>query len=151
MSDEYGPRRVRVLSLLPGRLATDRMRELQASAPDPEAAARALAAEIPLRRLGDPTEFGRVAAFPAVASGELPDGHPPCGRRRPTQDILKHGHSEHRNRQRCDRPARPSVGRHNTVPVDWHADAIDMLSFVAGHLHNAGGRTAAARHECEPR
>jgi 3-oxoacyl-[acyl-carrier protein] reductase len=63
MSDEYGPRRVRVLSLLPGRLATDRMRELQASAPDPEAAARAIAAEIPLRRLGDPTEFGRVAAF----------------------------------------------------------------------------------------
>jgi 3-oxoacyl-[acyl-carrier protein] reductase len=63
MSDEFGPRRVRVLSLLPGRLATDRMRELQASAPDPEAAARNAAAEIPLRRLGDPTEFGRVAAF----------------------------------------------------------------------------------------
>lgn len=63
MSDEYGPRRVRVLSLLPGRIATDRMRELQASAPDPEAAARAIAAAIPLRRLGDPAEFGRVAAF----------------------------------------------------------------------------------------
>jgi 3-oxoacyl-[acyl-carrier protein] reductase len=59
LADEYGPRGVRVLSLLPGRLLTDRNRALLDSA---EALAAAEAA-IPLRRLGDPAEFGRVAAF----------------------------------------------------------------------------------------
>lgn len=59
----YGPRRVRVVSLLPGKIATDRMRDLYGSAPDPDAAIRAAAEEIPLRRLAEPTEFGRVAAF----------------------------------------------------------------------------------------
>ena len=60
MADELGPRGVRVNGLLPGRVATDRLRELDG--PDPEVAARA-AASIPLRRYGDPDEFGRVAAF----------------------------------------------------------------------------------------
>lgn len=59
MADEYGPRGVRVLSLLPGRVFTDRNRELLA---DPADQSRA-EAEIPLRRIADPAEFGRVAAF----------------------------------------------------------------------------------------
>lgn len=60
LADEAGPAGVRVNALLPGRLDTDRVRELDG--PDP---ARRTAAEqaIPLRRYGHPDEFGAVAAF----------------------------------------------------------------------------------------
>lgn len=60
MADELGPRGVRVNALLPGRVATDRVRELDG--PDPAVAER-MAGTIPLRRYGEPAEFGRVAAF----------------------------------------------------------------------------------------
>jgi len=63
LADHLGPRGIRVLSLLPGRISTDRSVELFAAAPDPEKAKAQAAATIPLRRLGDPAEFGRVAAF----------------------------------------------------------------------------------------
>ncbi|MEV0900758.1 SDR family oxidoreductase [Actinoplanes sp. NPDC049802] len=63
MADEFAPRGVRVLSILPGRFMTDRSRELFEAAPDPAAAAETVAAGIPLARIGEPTEFGRVAAF----------------------------------------------------------------------------------------
>jgi 3-oxoacyl-[acyl-carrier protein] reductase len=63
MADEYGPRGVRVVSLLPGRIMTDRNRELFGAAADPEQARAQAEAAIPLRRIGDPAEFGRVAAF----------------------------------------------------------------------------------------
>src|SRR3954452_20960982 len=59
LADELGPRGIRVFSLMPGRILTDRMTSLM---PDPEARDR-LAATIPLRRMGQPEEFGRVAAF----------------------------------------------------------------------------------------
>ncbi|MDT0343366.1 SDR family oxidoreductase [Streptomyces litchfieldiae] len=61
LADEYGPHGVRVFGLLPGRIATDRMRQLDAGA-DEAARERALAG-IPLGRYGEPEEFGRVAAF----------------------------------------------------------------------------------------
>ena len=63
MADQYGPRGVRVVSLLPGRLLTDRNKELFDATGDPEAAAVEAAAAIPLGRLGAPGEFGKVAAF----------------------------------------------------------------------------------------
>ncbi|WP_306209332.1 SDR family NAD(P)-dependent oxidoreductase [Actinoplanes sp. RD1] len=63
MADEFGPRGIRVVSLLPGRILTGRTRRLQEATGDAEAAAVRQAAEIPLRRLGEPAEFGRVAAF----------------------------------------------------------------------------------------
>jgi 3-oxoacyl-[acyl-carrier protein] reductase len=63
LADEYGPRGVRVVSLLPGRILTDRNRELFAATGDPERARAAAEAAIPLRRIGEPAEFGRVAAF----------------------------------------------------------------------------------------
>jgi 3-oxoacyl-[acyl-carrier protein] reductase len=63
MADEFAPRGVRVVGLLPGRVLTDRNRELFAAAGDAEAAAARVAETIPLRRLGEPAEFGRVAAF----------------------------------------------------------------------------------------
>jgi 3-oxoacyl-[acyl-carrier protein] reductase len=60
LAQEVAPSGVRVLGLLPGRIATDRAVELAKA--NPEAAAR-LDAQIPLGRLGTPEEFGRVAAF----------------------------------------------------------------------------------------
>jgi 3-oxoacyl-[acyl-carrier protein] reductase len=54
---------VRVVSLLPGSILTDRGKELMAGKPDPEQARRDTEARIPLRRMGQPAEFGRVAAF----------------------------------------------------------------------------------------
>ncbi|TYB99722.1 SDR family oxidoreductase [Micromonospora sp. WP24] len=63
IADEYGPRGVRVVGLLPGRILTDRSRELLAATGDPDRALIEIEAGIPLRRIGDPAEFGRVAAF----------------------------------------------------------------------------------------
>lgn len=63
MADEFGPRGVRFVSLLPYRIATDRSEELFLATGDPEGARARVEAEIPLRRIGAPAEFGRVAAF----------------------------------------------------------------------------------------
>ncbi|MFC4106199.1 SDR family oxidoreductase [Micromonospora zhanjiangensis] len=63
LADEYGPRGVRVVSLLPGRIMTDRNRELFAATGDADRARAEAEAAIPVRRLGEPAEFGRVAAF----------------------------------------------------------------------------------------
>ena len=59
LADEVGPRGIRVLGLLPGRVLTDRTISLT---PDEADRAR-IAEQIPLRRYGDPDEFARVAAF----------------------------------------------------------------------------------------
>jgi 3-oxoacyl-[acyl-carrier protein] reductase len=63
LADELGPAGVRVNGLLPGRVGTERVAELDAASGDPEAARVAAVATIPLRRYGEPVEFGRVAAF----------------------------------------------------------------------------------------
>ena len=63
LADEVGPRGVRVLGLLPGRMATDRVAELDALSGDAGAARARNEAAVPLRRYGTPEEFGRVAAF----------------------------------------------------------------------------------------
>lgn len=63
LADELGPRGVRVNGILPGRLTTERMLELDSAGGDPDGARRAAAATIPLGRYGEPEELGRVAAF----------------------------------------------------------------------------------------
>jgi 3-oxoacyl-[acyl-carrier protein] reductase len=64
MSDELAPRGIRVMSLLPGRIKTDRNRQLLWGDTDEANRARAqVEATIPLGRMGEPEEFGRVAAF----------------------------------------------------------------------------------------
>lgn len=63
LSDEVGPRGIRVNGLLPGRLATDRVAELDALSGDAAQARHQHEASIPLQRYGEPEEFGRVAAF----------------------------------------------------------------------------------------
>jgi 3-oxoacyl-[acyl-carrier protein] reductase len=63
LADELGPRGIRVNGLLPGRIGTERVAELDASTGDP-AGARARAIEsIPLGRYGEPAEFAAAAAF----------------------------------------------------------------------------------------
>lgn len=68
LADELGPRGIRVNVVLPGRYDTARLRELEATWAErddttTEAVRERAAAGIPLRRLGEPAELGRVAAF----------------------------------------------------------------------------------------
>jgi 3-oxoacyl-[acyl-carrier protein] reductase len=63
LADEHGPSGVRINGLLPVRIATDRVRELDALLGDPDEVRARLSQAIPLRRYGEPAEFGRVAAF----------------------------------------------------------------------------------------
>ncbi|TXL92941.1 SDR family oxidoreductase [Streptomyces sp. IB2014 016-6] len=63
LADEVGPRGIRVIGLLPARIDTDRVRELDALSDDPAAARAGHESRIPLRRYGTPEEFGRTAAF----------------------------------------------------------------------------------------
>jgi 3-oxoacyl-[acyl-carrier protein] reductase len=63
LSDELGPRGIRVVGLLPARIDTDRVRELDGLSADPEATRAGHESRIPLRRYGTPEEFGRTAAF----------------------------------------------------------------------------------------
>ncbi|MFJ8974585.1 MULTISPECIES: SDR family oxidoreductase [Streptomyces] len=63
LADELGPRGIRVVGVLPSRIDTDRVRELDALSGDAEAARTANEARIPLRRYGTPEEFGKTAAF----------------------------------------------------------------------------------------
>ncbi|MGY2874716.1 3-oxoacyl-[acyl-carrier protein] reductase [Marmoricola sp. URHA0025 HA25] len=63
MADELGPRGIRVNGLLPGRIGTERVDELDAATGD-AAAAKAKAIEgIPLGRYGEPGEFAAAAVF----------------------------------------------------------------------------------------
>ena len=63
LADELGPRGIRVNSLMPGRVETERVQALDAAADDPAAARAAAEASLPLRRYGRPDEFGKAAAF----------------------------------------------------------------------------------------
>ncbi|MER0444903.1 SDR family oxidoreductase [Streptomyces sp. Edi4] len=63
LADELGPRGIRVVGLLPARIDTDRVRQLDELSGDAEATRAANEAKIPLRRYGAPEEFGRTAAF----------------------------------------------------------------------------------------
>ncbi|GAB3929889.1 oxidoreductase [Microlunatus endophyticus] len=63
VADEHGPEGLRINGLLPGRITTERTRHLDSLAEDPDAARAQRERTIPLRRAGEPAEFGRVAAF----------------------------------------------------------------------------------------
>lgn len=63
LADELGPRGIRVNGLLPGRVETERVQQLDAATEDPAETRRRHLLSIPLRRYGRPREFGAVAAF----------------------------------------------------------------------------------------
>lgn len=63
LADELGPRGIRVNGLLPGRIETERIRELDSLSDDPAGARETSERGIPLRRYGRPDEFGAAAAF----------------------------------------------------------------------------------------
>ena len=48
---------------MPGTIQTDRINWLAAQTPDAEAAVAAMGLAAPMGRVGQPAEFGRVAAF----------------------------------------------------------------------------------------
>jgi 3-oxoacyl-[acyl-carrier protein] reductase len=63
LADELGPNGIRVNGLMPGRVATERVRELDALSGDADRERAQSSQNIPLRRYGEPEEFGRGAAF----------------------------------------------------------------------------------------
>ena len=63
LAGELGPAGIRINGLLPVRIATDRVRELDALRGDPDEVRAQLSEHIPLRRYGEQEEFGRTAAF----------------------------------------------------------------------------------------
>lgn len=65
---ELAPMKIRVNQIVPGRIDTDRLRQLdeinaKKQGVSPEAAKAKALANIPMSRYGDPEEFGRVGAF----------------------------------------------------------------------------------------
>jgi 3-oxoacyl-[acyl-carrier protein] reductase len=77
LTGEVGPRGITVNCLLPGSIATDRLRSLAGAPPEagPDHPAFApLAAEIPLRRVGAPEEFGAAAVFLCSARASFVNG-----------------------------------------------------------------------------
>lgn len=63
LAEELGPYGTRMNAILPVRIATDRVREIDALGGDPDEVRARKSEEIPLRRYGEPEEFGRLAAF----------------------------------------------------------------------------------------
>ncbi|MCB9418578.1 MAG: SDR family oxidoreductase [Ardenticatenaceae bacterium] len=68
LSQELGPENIRVNSILPGWTATDRVNHIfeyraQQNGTDMDTEKGKITATIPMGRMADPAEFGRVAAF----------------------------------------------------------------------------------------
>lgn len=61
LADELGSRAIRVNAALPGRIATDRVRQLDEATGDAYEAEAAAVKRIPLARYGEPEEFARPA------------------------------------------------------------------------------------------
>ena len=77
---ELASKGVRVNGLAPGRIGTNRIHELNAAQAErqgttPEAVMQASLASIPMGRMGEPEEFGRVAAFLCSPAASYVTGH----------------------------------------------------------------------------
>jgi 3-oxoacyl-[acyl-carrier protein] reductase len=77
LAREVGPRGITVNCLLPGNIATDRLRSLAGAPPGAGAdhpAFGGMAAEIPLGRVGEPDEFAAAAVFLCSARASFVSG-----------------------------------------------------------------------------
>jgi 3-oxoacyl-[acyl-carrier protein] reductase len=63
LAEDLGPSGIRMNGILPVRIATERVRQLDALSGDPDEVRARKSEDIPLRRYGEPEEFARVAAF----------------------------------------------------------------------------------------
>ncbi len=63
LADEFGASGSRVVGVMPGTVQTDRINWLASQSPDPAAAIADMGAAAPMGRVGQPVEFGKVAAF----------------------------------------------------------------------------------------
>jgi len=63
LAEDLGPSGIRMNGILPVRIATERVRQLDALSGDPDDVRARKSEDIPLRRYGEPEEFGRLAAF----------------------------------------------------------------------------------------
>jgi 3-oxoacyl-[acyl-carrier protein] reductase len=63
LAHELGPDGITVNTIAPGKIDTDRVRELWGHYPDPAAAEAADIQRVPARRLGKPDEIGSAVAF----------------------------------------------------------------------------------------
>src|ERR1700761_4720944 len=63
LAEDLGPSGIRMNGILPVRIAPARVRQLDARRGDPDEVRARLSEGIPLRRYGEPEEFGRAAAF----------------------------------------------------------------------------------------
>ncbi|MFW9918188.1 MAG: SDR family oxidoreductase [Candidatus Thorarchaeota archaeon] len=63
LSEEIGPKGIRVNAVCPGYINTERVEELMNASGEPERATKGITSSIPLGRMGEPNEFGNVCAF----------------------------------------------------------------------------------------
>ena len=63
LAEDLGPSGIRMNGILPVRIATERVRQLDALSGDPDEVRARKSEDIPLRRYGEPEEFARVATF----------------------------------------------------------------------------------------
>ena len=63
LANEFGDSGSRVVGIMPGTIQTDRINWLVDQSDDREAALAVMADSAPMKRVGQPVEFGRVAAF----------------------------------------------------------------------------------------
>ncbi|WP_158825928.1 SDR family NAD(P)-dependent oxidoreductase [Mucilaginibacter lacusdianchii] len=63
MADELGPYNITVNNVAPGLILTDRIKHTLPKDEDPEEAIKQRAANIPLRRIGEPKELAALVAF----------------------------------------------------------------------------------------
>ena len=63
LSEEIGPDGIRVNAVCPGYINTERVKELMDASEDSEQAIKQITSSIPLGRMGEPVEFGKVCAF----------------------------------------------------------------------------------------
>ena len=132
---------VTINSVLPGRIATDRLAENFGSL---EAAEEVAKTTIPAGRLGTVEEFAAVAAFLCSAPGELRDGYRrPRGRRPDAEHLTSPGYAAGAQPHRLglERQLEHLADRHDRVEAHLLAhvlgDVVEVRPVALGQDHVA--------------